>query len=40
MRNNMMILDGCWRDITWLNTDVDILYVKRINLNDFYVLLE
>jgi hypothetical protein len=29
-----MILDGCWRDMIWLNTDVDTLHTKRINLND------
>jgi hypothetical protein len=29
-----MILDGCWRDMTWLDADMDILYVKKISLND------
>jgi hypothetical protein len=29
-----MMLDECWRDITWLKTDVDTVYAKRIGLND------
>jgi hypothetical protein len=29
-----MMLDGCWRVMTWLDADVDILHVKRIGLND------
>jgi hypothetical protein len=28
------ILDGYWCDMTWLDTDIDILHVKRIDLND------
>jgi hypothetical protein len=28
------MLDGSWREIIELDTDVDILYVKRIDLND------
>jgi hypothetical protein len=30
-----MMLDGCWRDMIWLDTDVDILYIKKIDLNNF-----
>jgi hypothetical protein len=30
-----MILDRCWHVMIWLDADVDILHVKRINLNDF-----
>jgi hypothetical protein len=30
-----MMLDGCWRGMTWLNADVYILHAKRINLNTF-----
>jgi hypothetical protein len=29
-----MVLDRYWCDITWLETDVDNLHVKKINLND------
>jgi hypothetical protein len=29
-----MMLNGCWRDRTWLDADVDILHVKSIGLND------
>jgi hypothetical protein len=29
-----MMLNECWRDIDWLDTDVNILHVKRIDLND------
>jgi hypothetical protein len=29
-----MMLDGCWRGMTWLDDDVDTLYTKRIGLND------
>jgi hypothetical protein len=29
-----MMLDTCWRGMTWLDADVDILYVKKIDLND------
>jgi hypothetical protein len=29
-----MMLDGCRRDMTWLDADMDILHVKKINLND------
>jgi uncharacterized protein YraI len=29
-----MMLDGCWRDMTWLNIDVDTLYIKKNDLND------
>jgi hypothetical protein len=33
MQNDVdVMLDGCW--LTWLNTDVDTLHVKKINLND------
>jgi hypothetical protein len=35
MQNDVdVMLDGCWRVVTWLNTDVDTLHVKKINLND------
>jgi hypothetical protein len=30
----IMMLDGCWCGMTWLDTDVDTLYIERINLND------
>jgi hypothetical protein len=30
-----MILDGCWRGMTWLDVDVDTFHAKRIDLNDF-----
>jgi hypothetical protein len=29
-----IMLDECWCDMTWLDTYVDILRVKRIGLND------
>jgi hypothetical protein len=29
-----VILNGCWCGMVWLDTDVDILYAKRIGLND------
>jgi hypothetical protein len=29
-----MMLDGCWRDMIWLDADVYILNAKRIDLND------
>jgi uncharacterized protein YraI len=29
-----VMLDGCWHDMTWLDADVDTLYIKRIDLND------
>jgi hypothetical protein len=29
-----MMLDGCWRDMSWLDADVDTLHAKRIGLND------
>jgi hypothetical protein len=29
-----MMLDRCWHDMLWLDADVDILHVKRIDLND------
>jgi uncharacterized protein YraI len=29
-----MMLDGCWRDITWLDADVNTLHAKRIDLDD------
>jgi hypothetical protein len=29
-----MMLDGCWRDMTWFDTDVDTLHAKKIGLND------
>jgi hypothetical protein len=29
-----VMLDGCWRDMSWLNTDVDILHAEIIDLND------
>jgi hypothetical protein len=29
-----MMLDGCWRDISWLDADVDTLHAKKIGLND------
>jgi hypothetical protein len=29
-----MMLDGCWRDMIWLNIDVDTLPTKKIDLND------
>jgi hypothetical protein len=29
-----MMLDECWRGMTWLDADVDTLYVKKIGLND------
>jgi hypothetical protein len=29
-----MMLDRCWRGMTWLDADLDILYVKKIDLND------
>jgi hypothetical protein len=29
-----IILDGCWRDMAWLDADVDTLQTKRIDLND------
>jgi hypothetical protein len=28
-----MMLEWYWHDMTWLNADMDILYVKRIGLN-------
>jgi hypothetical protein len=28
------MLGGWWRDMIWLDADVDILHVKRIDLND------
>jgi hypothetical protein len=28
------MLDECWYDMIWLDTDVDILYVNIIDLND------
>jgi hypothetical protein len=35
MQNNVSdMLDGCWRDMIWLDADIDILHVKRIDLND------
>jgi hypothetical protein len=30
-----MMLDECWRDMIWLDTDMETLHDKRINLNDF-----
>jgi hypothetical protein len=30
-----IMLDRCWRDMTQLNSDVDIWHIKRIGLNDF-----
>jgi hypothetical protein len=36
MRNEVEVkLDGWWHAMTWLDADVDTLYVKRIDLNDF-----
>jgi hypothetical protein len=32
-----MILEGCWHGMTWLDVDVDILYDKRIDLNNSLV---
>jgi hypothetical protein len=29
-----MMLDGWWHGITWLDADMDTLYVKRIGLNN------
>jgi hypothetical protein len=29
-----VMLNECWCDIVWFNTDVNILYAKKINLND------
>jgi hypothetical protein len=29
-----MMLDGYWCDMTWLDADVNILYAKRIGLNN------
>jgi hypothetical protein len=29
-----MMLDGYWRDMTWLDAGVDTLHAKRIGLND------
>jgi hypothetical protein len=29
-----MMLDEWWRDMTWLDTDMDTLHVKRIDLNN------
>jgi hypothetical protein len=29
------MLDEYWRDMTWLDADVDTLHIKRINLNDY-----
>jgi hypothetical protein len=30
-----MMLDKYWRNMIWLKANVDILYIKKINLNDF-----
>jgi hypothetical protein len=29
-----IVLDGCWCGMKWLDADVDIFHVKRIDLND------
>jgi hypothetical protein len=35
MRNDVqMMLDGCWRDITLFDANVDTLHAKRIELNN------
>jgi hypothetical protein len=33
-----MMLNRCYHDMNWLNTDADILHAKRINLNDADIL--
>jgi hypothetical protein len=29
-----IMLDGYWRDMTWLDADIDTLHIKGIDLNN------
>jgi hypothetical protein len=29
-----IVLDECWRDMVWLNIDMDIFHAKKISLNN------
>jgi hypothetical protein len=31
---SQLMLNGCWRDMIWLDANVDILYAKKIDLNN------
>jgi hypothetical protein len=33
-----MMWDGCWHSMNWLDIDIDTLHVKKINLNDTYLV--